>query len=117
MTDFEELEEIAETCKTNSLCALGQTAANPILSTIKHFKHEYIAHIEEKRCPAGVCADLISYKINPETCKMCSKCSRVCPVEAIHGTPGKTPFEIDQEVCIKCGSCIASCPFDSITKE
>ena len=117
MNDFDELEQIAAACKTNSLCALGQTAANPILSTMSHFKDEYIAHIEEKRCPAGVCADLVTYKIDPETCKKCSKCSRVCPVEAIHGTPGKTPFEIDQAACIKCGSCLASCPFGCITKE
>ncbi len=117
MNDFDELEQIAAACKSNSLCALGQTAANPILSTMSHFKDEYIAHIEEKRCPAGVCADLVTYKIDPETCKKCSKCSRVCPVEAIHGTPGKTPFEIDQAACIKCGSCLASCPFGCITKE
>ena len=117
MHDFDELEEIASACKTNSLCALGQTAANPILSTIRHFKNEYVAHIEEKRCPAGVCADLVTYKIDPETCKKCSKCSRICPVEAIHGTPGKTPFEIDQSACIKCGSCLSSCPFGCITKE
>ncbi|MBQ1394785.1 MAG: SLBB domain-containing protein [Lachnospiraceae bacterium] len=117
MNDFDELEQIAAACKTNSLCALGQTAANPILSTMSHFKDEYIAHIEEKRCPAGVCADLVTYKIDPETCKKCSKCSRICPVEAIHGTPGKTPFEIDQAACIKCGSCLASCPFGCITKE
>ena len=117
MNDFDELEQIAAACKTNSLCALGQTAANPILSTMSHFKDEYIAHIEEKRCPAGVCADLVTYKIDPETCKKCSKCSRVCPVEAIHGQPGKTVFEIDQAACIKCGSCLASCPFGCITKE
>ena len=117
MNDFGELEQIAAACKTNSLCALGQTAANPILSTMSHFKDEYIAHIEEKRCPAGVCADLVTYKIDPETCKKCSKCSRVCPVEAIHGQPGKTVFEIDQAACIKCGSCLASCPFGCITKE
>ncbi len=117
MHDFDELEEIASACKTNSLCALGQTAANPILSTIRHFKDEYVAHIEEKRCPAGVCADLVTYTIDPETCKKCSKCSRICPVEAIHGVPGKTVFEIDQSACIKCGSCLSSCPFGCITKE
>ena len=117
MHDFDELEEIASACKSNSLCALGQTAANPILSTIRHFKDEYVAHIEEKRCPAGVCADLVTYTIDPETCKKCSKCSRICPVEAIHGVPGKTVFEIDQSACIKCGSCLSSCPFGCITKE
>ena len=117
MHDFDELEEIASACKSNSLCALGQTAANPILSTIRHFKDEYVAHIEEKRCPAGVCADLVTYTIDPETCKKCSKCSRICPVEAIHGVPGKTVFEIDQSACIKCGSCLASCPFGCISKE
>jgi len=117
MKDFDELEEIAEACKNNSLCALGQTAANPILSTIAHFKDEYIAHIEEKKCPAGVCKDIISYTINPEKCKMCSACSRKCPVEAIHGDPGKTVFEIDQTKCVKCGMCIATCKFDAIVKK
>ncbi len=117
MKDFEELEAISEACKNNALCALGQTAANPIMSTIDHFKDEYIAHIEDKTCPAKVCKDLISYTIIPELCKKCSVCSRACPVEAISGTPGKTVFTIDQDKCIKCGMCIASCKFKAIVKE
>lgn len=117
MKDFDELEEIAEACKNNSLCALGQTAANPIKSTISHFKDEYIAHIQSKKCPAGVCKDLFKYVIDPEKCKKCSACSRKCPVEAIHGEPGKTVFEIDQTRCVKCGMCIATCKFNAIEKK
>ena len=117
MKDFDELEAISSACQTNALCALGQTAANPIMSTIQHFKDEYIAHIEDKTCPAGICKDLISYKIVADKCKKCSLCSRVCPVEAISGTPGKTVFTIDPAKCIKCGMCIASCKFDAIIKE
>lgn len=117
MKDFDELNEIAEACKNNALCALGQTAANPILSTISHFKDEYIAHITEKKCPAGVCKELIHYEIIEDLCKKCSACSRKCPVEAIHGEPGKTPFVIDQARCVKCGMCIATCKFDAIVKK
>ena len=117
MKDFDELEAVSEACQSNALCALGQTAANPIMSTIQHFKDEYIAHIKDKTCPAGICKDLISYSIVAEKCKKCSLCSRVCPVEAITGTPGKTVFTIDPAKCIKCGMCIASCKFDAIIKE
>ena len=116
MKDLDELEAISQACQTNSLCALGQTAANPINSTIRHFRDEYIAHIEEKRCPAGVCKDLVTYEIDPEKCMKCSLCSRNCPVEAISGTPGRTPFVIDQEKCVKCGMCLATCKFGAITK-
>ena len=115
MQDFEDLEEIAAACKSNSLCALGQTSANPILSTIAHFKDEYIAHIQDKKCPAKVCKDLITYSIDPNKCRKCSMCSRACPMETIHGEPGKTVFEIDQSRCIKCGMCLASCKFDAIS--
>lgn len=117
MSDFDDLEAISEACRTNSLCALGKTSSNPILSTIRHFKDEYLAHIQEHRCPAGVCKPLISYRIDPDKCKKCSQCSRACPVEAIHGEPGKTVFEIDQDVCIKCGTCLATCKFDAVVKE
>lgn len=117
MEDFDELDQIAEACKNNSLCALGQTAANPILSTIHHFKDEYIAHIVDKKCPAGVCKDLISYHIDPEKCKKCSLCSRNCPVQAISGVPGKVPYEIHNNICIRCGACYTSCHFEAIYKE
>ena len=115
--DFEDLEEISEACRNNSLCALGQTSANPIRSTMAHFREEYLAHINGKKCPAKVCKALIKYVIDPEKCKKCSMCSRVCPVEAISGTPGKTPFVIDTEKCIKCGMCFNSCKFSAISKE
>ena len=117
MEDFDELDQIAEACKNNSLCALGQTAANPILSTIHHFKDEYIAHIVDKKCPAGVCKDLISYHIDPAKCKKCSLCSRNCPVQAISGVPGKVPYEIHNNICIRCGACYTSCHFEAIYKE
>jgi len=117
MQDLDELEELGRYVTANSLCALGQTAANPIISTLTHFRDEYIAHIVDKKCPAGICKDLVQYKIDPEKCKKCSACARKCPVEAISGTPGKTPFEIDTTKCIKCGLCFASCKFDAIYKD
>lgn len=117
MQDFDELEELAAICRTNSLCALGQTAANPIQSTIHNFRDEYIAHVVDKKCPAHVCKGLVRYSIDPELCRMCSACSRVCPVEVISGTPGKTTFVIDQEKCIKCGTCVDACQFNAIIVE
>ncbi len=116
MEDLQELEELAATIKANSLCALGQTAANPVMSTLKHFRDEYIAHIQDKKCPAKVCKNLMQYKIVPELCKGCSLCSRKCPVNAISGVI-KSPFEIDQSKCIKCGMCVSSCKFNAIIKE
>ena len=115
--DFEDLQDIGAACRNNSLCALGQTASNPVLSTIAHFTDEYMAHIKDKKCPAGVCKPLIRFFIISDKCKMCSLCSRKCPVEAIHGEPGKTVFEIDQARCVKCGMCIATCKYDAIVKE
>lgn len=117
MQDFEELEDISEACKNNSLCALGQTAANPIISTITHFKDEYLAHIVDKTCPAKICKDLLLYKIDPDKCKKCSLCSRKCPVGAITGEVGKTVYQIDTKKCVKCGMCIASCKFGAIYKD
>ena len=114
MRDFEELEELGEIVRENALCGLGQTAANPIRSTIRHFREEYIAHIMDKKCPAKICKSLIAYRVQSDKCKMCSLCARKCPVEAIHGMPGKTPFEIDQDKCVKCGMCLASCKFGAI---
>ncbi len=117
MKDLDELALISEACKNNSLCALGQTAANPINSTLKQFKDEYLAHINDKKCPAGVCKDLIQYQINPDKCKKCSLCSRACPVEAISGIPGKTVFTIDTSRCIKCGMCYSTCQFGAVEKK
>jgi len=111
--DIATLEELAEMVKDSSLCGLGQTAPNPVLSTIRHFRDEYEAHIKDKRCPAGVCKALIIYIIDEEKCPGCGKCKRVCPVEAITGEK-KVPHTIDPEKCIRCGACIASCKFDAI---
>ncbi|MBR6424632.1 MAG: 4Fe-4S binding protein [Oscillospiraceae bacterium] len=122
MEDLDTLEELANYIKSNSLCGLGQTAPNPVLSTMKNFRDEYIAHVVEHRCPAGVCKSLLQYKIDPDKCKGCSACSRVCPVEAISQTdyiaPGskRASFAIDTSKCIKCGSCIEKCKFGAISK-
>jgi NADH-quinone oxidoreductase subunit F len=107
--DLEKLEEIADTVQTAALCALGQTAPNPVLSTLKYFRDEYIAHIREKRCPAGVCKSLISYNIDQSRCKGCGICLRNCPVEAISGEKQK-PHTINQAKCTKCGTCLEVCP-------
>jgi NADP-reducing hydrogenase subunit HndC len=98
------------------LCALGQTAPNPVLSTLRYFRDEYVAHIKEKRCPAGVCKSLLNYHINPAKCTGCTLCSRVCPVGAITGTV-KQPHVIVQEKCIKCGVCMEKCKFGAISKK
>ena len=116
LQDLADLEDLSEAVKANSLCGLGQTAANPVLSTMRQFKDEYIAHVVDKQCPAHICKDLMQYVIVPEACKGCSKCSRVCPVGAISGVI-KQPFVIDQNKCIKCGMCISSCPFHAIIKK
>ena len=109
------LEELAQVVKTGSLCALGKTAPNPVLSTLKYFRDEYMAHVIDKRCPTGNCEALASYKIIPEKCKGCSLCAKKCPVEAISGEV-KSPFVIDAEKCIKCGVCLQSCKFDAIVR-
>lgn len=113
MKDIETLEELAVAVKDGSLCGLGKTAPNPILSTLKYFKDEYIAHIQDKRCPAGVCEAMKTITIDEELCKGCTKCSRSCPVGAIEGTV-RNPHHIDQSKCIKCGACFDSCPFKAI---
>ncbi|OGI42449.1 MAG: hypothetical protein A2593_01495 [Candidatus Moranbacteria bacterium RIFOXYD1_FULL_44_9] len=109
-----KLETLANTIKKASLCGLGQTAPNPVLSTMKYFKHEYEEHINNKKCRAKVCRELLTFEIVADKCVGCSLCARNCPVFCIHGEP-KTPFVIDQKACIKCGSCVEKCNFDAIT--
>ena len=113
MEDLDLLEEIANTVSNTALCGLGKTAANPVLSTLKYFKDEYIAHVRDKKCPAGVCTALKTFKIDENLCKGCSLCSRKCPVGAISGQI-KSPFKIDPSVCIKCGACQDSCKFNAV---
>ena len=122
MEDLEELDELSETVKANSLCALGQTAANPINSTLSHFRDEYLAHIVDKKCPAHVCKNLMEYHIDPDKCIGCGMCARNCPANCIHSTdytaPGhkKASMEIDTSACVKCGTCISACRFNAIEK-
>ena len=114
--DIEKLETLAETIKKASVCGLGQTAPNPVLSTIKYFRDEYIAHIKDKKCPAGVCTAMKKIVIEEALCKGCTKCARTCPVGAISGTV-KQPHKIDQAKCIKCEACLTNCPFKAIVLE
>jgi len=130
--DLELLEDIADVVKTTSLCALGKSAPNPVLSTIRYFRDEYEAHIRDKRCPAGVCKALVTYSIDPEACICCGRCAAGCPVECISGKRGKPPakatekdvaegkagepFQIDAQACIKCGSCYEACPVGAVQR-
>ena len=114
LEDLDKMEELCHHIQENSLCGLGQTAPNPVLSTLRYFKDEYVAHIEERRCPAGVCKNLIQYRILPDKCTGCRACAKGCPVSAINGEV-KLAHEIDQSICTKCGLCIDTCRYDAIT--
>ncbi len=114
--DLYKLRELAQAVKDGSLCGLGQTAANPVISTLNNFYSEYLAHVVEKKCPAHVCKNLMEYFILADKCKKCGSCARNCPVHTISGIPGKEPFFINQDRCIKCGMCMASCRFGAIVK-
>ena len=115
LDDLDRIEELAAFMKDNSLCALGQTAANPVLSTLKYFRDEYVEHIVNKHCPAGVCKNLLTYRIDPKKCRGCTICAKNCPADAIVGS-AKNPHSIDTSKCIKCGGCIEKCRFDAIER-
>jgi len=123
LDDLQALEDVAVSLKNGSLCALGQTAANPILSTMKHFRDEYVEHVVDKKCRCGVCKDLLQYSIIKDSCIGCGMCSKVCPADAITRTdyiaPGKklAAFEIDPSKCVKCGACMETCKFKAIVKK
>ena len=112
---LDEMEQLAYDIKANSLCALGQTAPNPVLSTMRYFRDEYIAHVVDKKCPAGVCKELLSYQILADKCRGCTACSHVCPAAAISGSL-REPHVIDKEKCLKCGACLEKCKFGAIIK-
>ena len=114
--DLDLLEELGEMMQDASLCALGKSAPNPVLTTLKYFRDEYEAHILEHRCPAGVCTKLASFAIDPEKCKGCTACAKACPAGAISGEL-KKPHHIDKSVCISCGSCREACRFGAVMTE
>ena len=116
LEDLDKLEELCNYIKAGSLCGLGQTAPNPVLSTLRYFRDEYVAHIVDKKCPAHVCKNLMQYKIDADKCRGCTACARKCPVNAIEGSV-KNPHVIDTAKCIKCGACVATCKFDAIYKD
>ncbi|MEM2020827.1 MAG: NADH-ubiquinone oxidoreductase-F iron-sulfur binding region domain-containing protein [Zestosphaera sp.] len=115
LDDLDLMQELGVAVSRGSLCALGGTAPNPVISTLRYFKDEYLEHVVNKRCPAKVCSKLVTYAIDPALCKGCGQCARGCPAKAISGTPGKV-YKIDPELCIKCGQCLVSCPFGAIKK-
>jgi ferredoxin len=122
LEDIDDLEDLANNIKKGALCGLGQTAPNPVLSTLKYFRHEYEAHVVDKKCPAGVCKNLMRYVIKEEICKRCGICAKNCPVDAITRTDYIAPghklasFTIDTDKCVKCGVCMGNCKFKAINK-
>lgn len=115
LRDLDKLEELCHYIKANSLCGLGQTAPNPVLATLKFFRDEYVAHVVDKKCPAGVCKALLSYEILEDRCRGCTACARKCPVGAISGNV-KEPHVINKSLCVKCGVCMQTCKFGAIVK-
>jgi Na+-translocating ferredoxin:NAD+ oxidoreductase RNF subunit RnfB len=113
---MELLEKLSNGIKSTSLCGLGQTAPNPVLSTLKYFREEYEAHIRDKKCPAKVCKELLTYFINEEVCKGCGACLKACPAGAISGEK-KKPHKINADICIRCGACFDVCKFKSVGRE
>jgi len=117
MEDLSHLRELASLVKSSALCGLGQTAPNPVLSTLRYFEDEYRAHIEDGICPSGVCEALAPpYAIDPEVCKACDQCAKACPTGAAKGTPGESPYTIDEASCIRCGACFNACPFGAVVR-
>lgn len=116
METLDELEALAYHVKDSSLCGLGQTAPNPVLSTLRLFKDEYIAHVVDKTCPAKVCKGLLKYTIDTDRCRKCGLCAKGCPTAAISGVLGKEPYKIDQDLCIRCGACVTNCPFGVVDR-
>lgn len=116
LEDLDEMEKLCHYIKDNSLCGLGQTAPNPVLATMHYFRDEYVAHVVDKKCPAGVCKALLSYSIEADKCRGCTACARVCPAGAISGTV-KQPHSIDTSKCLKCGACMEKCRFGAIVKK